>query len=41
MSTLVDRIEGARGAIEARTRALPQADELARACAASPDASRK
>ncbi len=28
MSSLVDRIDGARGAIEARTRALPQADEL-------------
>jgi hypothetical protein len=28
MSSLVDRIDGARGAIEARTRALPQGDEL-------------
>src|SRR3989442_11971667 len=28
MSALVDRIDGARGAIEARTRALPQGDEL-------------
>jgi hypothetical protein len=28
MSSLVDRIDGARGAIEARTGALPQGDEL-------------
>jgi photosystem II stability/assembly factor-like uncharacterized protein len=29
MSTLIDRIEGARGAAQARARALPQGDELA------------